>query len=110
MPSFLAVMAQATVEFTSPTTMTQSGRCSRHAGSKAIIMRAVCSACEPEPTSSLMAFLDPEVAEEVVRHVPAVVLAGVDQQQVGGRLPVSPRGERPVNGGDLHEVGAGTND
>ena len=48
-----------------------------------------------------------EVAEEVVRHVPAVVLAGVDEEQIGGGMPVSPRGERPVNRGDLHEVRAG---
>jgi hypothetical protein len=47
---------------------------------------------------------DTEIAEEVVRHVPAVVLSGMDEEQIGGGMPVSHRGERPVNRGNLHEV------
>ena len=45
-------MAQAMVELTSPTTTMRSGRSRRQMASNATITRAVCSACEPEPTSS----------------------------------------------------------
>ncbi len=73
------------------------------------MMWAVCSACEAEPDLEVdVGFGDAEVAEEVVGHVPAIVLAGVDEEQIGWGMPISPRGERPVNRGDLHEVGAGS--
>ena len=46
------VSAAATVELTSPTTSTRSGARSRRTPSIAAITRAVCAACEPEPTWS----------------------------------------------------------
>ena len=48
--SLAATRAQASVEFTSPTTTSQSGRVSSSTGSKACMIRAVWSACDPEPT------------------------------------------------------------
>ena len=45
-----ATSAQASVEFTSPTTTIQSGRISSSTGSKASMTLAVCLACEPDPT------------------------------------------------------------
>ena len=46
-----ATIAVAIVEFTSPYTTSQSGRCSSSTGSKRSMMRAVCCAWLPEPTS-----------------------------------------------------------
>ena len=54
MPFFTATSVQASVELTSPTTSTQDGLCSSSAGSNRFITSAVCTACEPEPTSRLM--------------------------------------------------------
>src|SRR6185503_2443864 len=51
MPAFLATMAQASVELTSPTTITRSARRLRQCASKASMIFAVCSACEPLPAS-----------------------------------------------------------
>ena len=45
--------AQAIVEFTSPTTITQSGRMSRTTGSNRSITRAVCCVWLADPTSRL---------------------------------------------------------
>ena len=45
-----ATRAQASVEFTSPTTTTTSGRCSSSTGSKRRMISAVCRAWEAEPT------------------------------------------------------------
>jgi len=53
-PSLAATSEQAKVELTSPTTTIQSGLSFRQTGSKANIILAVCSACEPEPTPRLM--------------------------------------------------------
>ena len=49
-PSFTATRPQAMVLFTSPTTSTASGRRSSTIGSKARMISAVCTACEPLPT------------------------------------------------------------
>jgi hypothetical protein len=109
MPSFLAVRAQATVEFTSPTTITQSGRCSKHTGSKAIIMRAVCSGCDA-PGAHLQVDVglgNAQVAEEIVGHVPVVVLAGVDEKDL---VAVAVGSKRVHYGRDLHEIGACSGD
>ncbi len=51
--SLAATRAQASVELTSPTTSTRSGRSASTTGSKRFITSAVCTACEPEPTSRL---------------------------------------------------------
>ena len=48
-----AVSAAATVELTSPGTITRSGRSSASTGSSRSITRAVCWAWLPEPTSSM---------------------------------------------------------
>ncbi len=48
-PAFLATMAQASVELTSPTTITRSGRSCARCASKASITRAVCAAWVPPP-------------------------------------------------------------
>ena len=53
-PSFTATSAQAIVLFTSPTTTTQSGRCSRTTGSNRFMISAVCTAWLAEPTSRLI--------------------------------------------------------
>jgi hypothetical protein len=50
--SFAATSAAASVELTSPGTSTTSGETSSRIGSRRSITRAVCCACEPEPTSS----------------------------------------------------------
>ena len=50
-PSFFAGSAHPMVEFTSPTTTTQSGFSWRRYFSKATMILAVCSAWDPEPTS-----------------------------------------------------------
>ncbi len=52
MPHFEAVSAPASVELTSPTTTTRSGRTSPSTGSSPVITRAVCSAWVPDPTAS----------------------------------------------------------
>ena len=49
----LATRLHASVELTSPTTMTQLGFTSSTTGSKRRITSAVCTACVPEPTSRL---------------------------------------------------------
>ena len=46
-----ALREQATVELTSPTTTTRSGRSARRTFSNATMIFAVCSACDPDPTS-----------------------------------------------------------
>ncbi len=48
--SFAATSEHASVEFTSPTTATRSGRSRSTTPSKAVMILAVCAACEPEPT------------------------------------------------------------
>ncbi len=53
MPSFDAASAPATVELTSPTTTTQSGRCSKNTGSNRRMISAVCASGVPEPTPRL---------------------------------------------------------
>ena len=50
MCSLVATSAAAMVEFTSPTTLTMRGWCSRNTFSSPIITLAVCTAWEPEPT------------------------------------------------------------
>ncbi len=50
---FAAVRAAATVELTSPGTITRSGCSSPSTGSSRSITRAVCCAWVPEPTSSM---------------------------------------------------------
>lgn len=104
---FSAVRAQATVEFTSPTTMTQSGCSFRQAGSNAIVMWAVCSLCNPEPTSRLMSGSgmpgSPKKSSDMFRLC-------VDEGQIGGRVPIAQRGERPVNRSDPHEIRPGAGD
>ena len=52
-PIFTAVSAAARVELTSPGTITRSGRSSARTGSRRSIVRAVCAAWLPEPTSSM---------------------------------------------------------
>ena len=52
-PSFEATSVAAIVEFTSPTTTSQSGRKARRTGSKRRRISAVCAAWLPEPTSRL---------------------------------------------------------
>ena len=52
-PSLAQTSVHASVEFTSPTTTTQSGFSARQTGSKASITRAVWTAWEPEPTPRL---------------------------------------------------------
>ncbi len=52
MSSFDAVSAAAAVEFTSPGTSTTSGSASSSTGSSRSITRAVCCACDPDPTPS----------------------------------------------------------
>ena len=47
----LATRLQASVELTSPTTITQLGSTSSSTGSKRRMISAVCTACVPEPTS-----------------------------------------------------------
>ena len=71
--------AAASVELTSPGTMTRSGRSSRRTGSSRSMMRAACSAWEPEPTPSMWSGSGtPSSVEEHVRHRPVVVLTSVD--------------------------------
>ncbi len=53
MPILTAVSAVARVELTSPGTITRSGRSSSSTGSSRSIVRAVCCAWLPEPTSSM---------------------------------------------------------
>ena len=53
MPSLAQTSVHARVEFTSPTTTTQSGPSAMHTASNASITRAVCTAWEPEPTPRL---------------------------------------------------------
>ena len=48
-----AVSTAARVELTSPGTITRSGRSSSRTGSRRSIVRAVCTAWLPEPTSSM---------------------------------------------------------
>ncbi len=48
-----AVSAAARVELTSPGTITRSGRSAARTGSSRSIVRAVCWAWLPEPTSSM---------------------------------------------------------
>ena len=52
-PIFAAVSAAARVELTSPGTTTRSGRSAASTGSSRSIVRAVCWAWLPEPTSSM---------------------------------------------------------
>ena len=52
-PIFTAVSAAARVELTSPGTITRSGCSSSRTGSRRSIVRAVCAAWLPEPTSSM---------------------------------------------------------
>jgi hypothetical protein len=52
-PSLLATSAAAAVEFTSPYTTTQFGRSASRTGSIRSMMRAVCTACDADPTSRL---------------------------------------------------------
>jgi hypothetical protein len=49
-----ATMEHASVEFTSPATTTITGWCSATTRSNAIMIFAVCSACEPDPTARWM--------------------------------------------------------
>ena len=49
-PDFAVTRAQATVELTSPTTTTASGRTESSSGSNAAITRPVCTAWLAEPT------------------------------------------------------------
>ena len=53
MPSLAATRAAASVELTSPTTSTTSGRTDCSTGSSRFMTSAVCQACEPEPTPRL---------------------------------------------------------
>ncbi len=53
MPRRDAQMAAATVEFTSPGTITRSGRSAARMGSSRSMTRAVCSAWLPDPTPSM---------------------------------------------------------
>ncbi len=48
--SFAATSDAASVEFTSPTTTTRSGRSVVQTFSNSIITRAVCTACDADPT------------------------------------------------------------
>jgi len=50
MPSLTAASAPASVEFTSPTTMTASGRSALKSSSSFIMAVPVCTACVPLPT------------------------------------------------------------
>jgi hypothetical protein len=52
-PSLAATSVAAIVEFTSPTTTSQSGRKPSNTGSKRSMISAVCAAWLPEPTSRL---------------------------------------------------------
>ena len=52
-PIFTAASAAARVELTSPGTITRSGFSSARTGSSRSIVRAVCTAWLPEPTSSM---------------------------------------------------------
>ena len=75
-------------------------RCASSHSSNAIITRAVCTACEPEPTPRFTSGGgDAEVDEQRLRHRPVVVLAGVDEHRLDARVA-----QRPQQGRDLHEV------
>ena len=52
MPSLTATRATASVELTSPGTITRSGRSASITGSIRSMTRAVCTACDAEPTPS----------------------------------------------------------
>ena len=107
-PSLAHTRAQATVELTSPTTTTQSGCHSRTTGSKAIMTRAVCAACDPLPTSRKRSGRRHlEVAEEDLGHLEVVVLPGVDQQLLER---VRPARHRRHHRRRLHEVGTRADD
>ena len=76
------------------------GRCSTSTCSIPTSARAVCSACVPEPTPRKTSGCgQAELAEEDVRHLRVVVLAGVDERDLGLRLQ-----ERAMDGRRLHEV------
>ncbi len=79
MSSFLASMEQASVEFTSPTTSTQSGRAFWQISSKATMILAVCGGVAAAAGLQVVIGLgNPQLVEEDVAHLPVVVLAGVD--------------------------------
>jgi hypothetical protein len=72
-------------------------------------MRAVCSGCDA-PGAHLQVDVglgNAQVAEEIVGHVPVVVLAGVDEKDL---VAVAVGSERVHYGRDLHEIGACSGD
>ena len=99
--SLVPTSAQAAVEFTSPTTTIQSGF-SRHRHllvgdhhAAGLLGMAAAADLEVEVRRR-----QPEVAEERVRHVRVVVLAGVHDLRPAPGLA----GERVVERRDLHEI------
>ncbi len=107
-PSFAATRVQAIVEFTSPTTTSQSGAKACSTGSKRSITCAVWAAWLPEPTSRFSSGGgDLQLVEEHLRHALVVVLTRVHQALLEQAVP---RGHRAHHGRDLHEVRAGADD
>ena len=86
MPSFAAVSAAASVELTSPGTITRSGRSSSRTGSRRSIMRAVCcGVAAGADLEHVVGRRHAELLEEDLRHQPVVVLAGVDDRVAARR-------------------------
>ena len=101
-PSLAATRAAARVELTSPTTTTMSGRSSSTTRSKRTITAAVCSACDPVPTSrSRSGPRQAQLFEEDVGH-----RAGRSAARCGrGAATIAGyRRERRDDRRDLHEV------
>ena len=100
------VIAAATVELTSPTTTTQSGRSSSSTGSSRFMISAVCAMARAGAGFEVRERRrDFELAKERVAHPLVVVLAGVDD---AGRDAV--RRESPHDRGNLHEIRPGAGD
>ena len=73
------------VELTSPTTTTQSGFSCSHTVSNPVMILAVCTACDPEPTPKLMSGgRMPSSRKKTFGHGLVVVLAGVNQARLHG--------------------------
>ena len=105
--SFLAVMEHAKVEFTSPTTITRSGRSWIHTSSNAVKILAVCRACVHATTHAekTVRFSNAQLFEKDLAHFPVVVLASMDDL-IDKFFSVFI--QFPCDGGNFHEIWPGT--
>src|SRR5204863_5018944 len=104
MASWAAVSAAASVELTSPETITRPGDSWRSTDSRRCMARGLLAVASRADAQEVVWSRHAEVVEEHLGHQPVVVLAGMDHDVPGEGQPPA---ESPQNGRHLDDVRAG---